>query len=446
MRAPNRETRLRRAGSETERRGALPQPHIIVVGAGAAGLMAARELVRAGKRVTILEARQRCGGRIETLPAETFGYPAEGGPEFIHGLAPVTRAVLRDAGLSLAPRGGSRWSTRTGKLAPDNTATPYGALFYQTLAEVTEDLPIAEFLETRFGTPKYAELRRRIMRTVEGYDAADPWRASTLALRDEWLAPEGRGGRIAEGYGAMIDYLAADCRRNGADLRFGAEVVAIDGGAGRLTANGRDGATVEADAVILTVPPPILPALALPPAASERAASAADIGYGNVVKILLRFATRWWTETAAHDLSDLSFLVADAAVPTWWTQHPARHPVLTGWYAGPKADRVSAMSEAELVEMGVASLADIFMLPPETIRRELVAARALNWGNDRFARGAYSYATVRTRAAQAALTRPAGDGIYFSGEAVHAGPDIGTVEAALASGRDTAKTVLENLD
>ena len=423
----------------------MPQSHFIVVGAGAAGLMAARELTLAGERVTIIEARQRCGGRIEALPTEAFGYSAEGGPEFIHGMASVTRAVLRDAGLSLAPRGGSRWSTRTGKLARDDTATPHGALFYQTLAEVKDDLPIAEFLETHFGAPKYAELRRRITRTVEGYDAADPRLASTLALRDEWLAPEGRGGRIAEGYGAMIDYLATDCRRRGAALRFGAEVVAIDAAAGQLTARCRDGAAVTGDAVILTVPPPILLEIALPPAAAQRAAASADIGYGNVVKILLRFATRWWAELDPHDLSDLSFLVSDATVPTWWTQHPAHHPVLTGWYAGPKADRVSALSEAELVEMGLTSLADIFALPPERLRSGLVAARAINWGNDPFARGAYSYATVQTRAAQAVLTRPAGDGIFFSGEAVHAGPDIGTVEAALASGRDTAQTILSNL-
>ena len=66
--------------------------HIIVVGAGAAGLMTARELGRVGKRVTIL--RDTCGGRIHPLPAAEFGCSAEGGAEFVHGEAPGLRAAV----------------------------------------------------------------------------------------------------------------------------------------------------------------------------------------------------------------------------------------------------------------------------------------------------------------------------------------------------------------
>src|SRR5277367_3107701 len=108
----------------------LDLTHFLVIGAGAAGLMLARELASAGKKVTVLEARDRCGGRIYKLPEEEFGYAAEGGAEFVHGAARVTRAVMREAGLSLSPRGGTRWSTRSGALLPDDSLIPDADRFY----------------------------------------------------------------------------------------------------------------------------------------------------------------------------------------------------------------------------------------------------------------------------------------------------------------------------
>jgi monoamine oxidase len=307
--------------------------------------------------------------------------------------------------------------------------------------ELKTDLPVAEFLERHFADRQYSGLRQEISRMVEGYDAADTRKASTFALRDEWF---GRGGgrhvRLAGGYGALIAFLVSECRREGVSIHLGAAVTAIEERRGRIAARCHDGALMEADAAILTVPLPLLHEIELPQAAREQAAASADIGFGNVVKILLRFSTRWWTDCAGHDLADLSFRFSDAKVPTWWTQYPASYPVLTGWYSGPKADAVAQLTESELVDMGLASLAEIFDLTMDRMRRDLVASQAINWGNDPFARGAYCYATPKTRQAQAALRKP--DGVLFSGEALYAGPDMGTVEAALASGLETARAIL----
>jgi len=417
--------------------------HFLIVGAGASGLMAARELARAGKSVTILEARDRCGGRIYPLPVEQFGYAAEGGAEFVDGSAPITRALVREARLSLAPLAGTRWSTRGGTLAPGGRRFPHADRLHQALAELKADLPVAEFLERYFSDRQFSELRREITRMLEGYDAADPARISTFALRDEWLERGlGPQGRIAGGFGALIAFLASDCRRHGAAIHLGAAVTAIEASGGRVAARCRDGSVHEADAAILTVPLPLLSEIALPREAGEKTALVSDMGFGNVVKILLRFKTNWWADHGGRNLADLSFLFSDnARVPTWWTQYPASHPVLTGWFAGPKADTVPRLSASELVDMGLASLAEIFALPLERITQELVASTAINWGNDPFARGAYSYATPQTRQAQSILKKSDGL-IFFSGEALYAGPDMGTVEAALASGRETAQAIL----
>ena len=417
----------------------------VIIGAGAAGLMAARALARGGKSVTLLEARDRWGGRIETLPAAEWGYAAEAGPEFVHGAASHTRSLMREAGLSLTPSRGTAWYAEDGVLSIDDRSTPYADEFRRELKALTDDLPVAEFLARQFGDARYAELRRSITRMVEGYDAADPARASTFALREEWL---GRGiaqqGRIAEGYGALMDFLLAECRRQNVAVHLGAAVTAIAAEVQKVTVRCRDGRAFAADGAILTVPLPLLRRIALPEEASAIAAAAsADIGFGNVVKILLRFSRQWWAAHGGQDLGDMSFLFSRAAVPTWWTQHPKAHPVLTGWLAGPRAAAVAALSSDDIVARGLGSLAQNFAVSEDWLKGMLVAARAIDWGADPFALGAYSYATPNTRQLLARLDRTDAR-ILFSGEAFYAGPEMGTVEAAFASGWQAAQKILQH--
>jgi monoamine oxidase len=415
----------------------------VIVGAGAAGLMAARELARAGKSVTLLEARERAGGRIETLPAAEFGYNAEGGAEFVHGAARHTRELMRAAGLSLIHAEGTAWHAAGGVLKRDERATPHAEEFRQALGALKIDLTIADFLAQHFGGSRYAELRRSITRMVEGYDAADPSRFSTFAMREEWMGRDrGQQGRIAQGYGALIAFLLSECQRLGVSVHWGAVVTAIAGEGAQVTIRCRDGRSFAAAGAVLAVPLPLLSQIALPePEAALAAAAVADIGFGNVVKILLRFSRNWWAAHQGQDLSDMSFLFSEAAVPTWWTQYPQTHPVLTGWLAGPRADAVATLSHDALIERALGALAQNFAVSPEWLRDQLEASRAINWGADLFAGGAYSYATPQTHQMLKRLDRAEAK-VWFSGEAFYEGPEMGTVEAALASGAKTARDIL----
>ncbi|MBR0783861.1 flavin monoamine oxidase family protein [Bradyrhizobium iriomotense] len=415
--------------------------HIVIVGAGAAGLMAARELARGGKRVTILEARERCGGRIHPLPASEFGYPADGGAEFVHGEAPVTRALLREAGLSLQEIEGTQWSFDGADFSREDRHDPHEAELQAVLGALKDDLTVADFLRRYFAGPEYERLRHSIERMVEGYDAADPARASILALREEWMdGGHHAQARIVGGYGALIEFLAGECRRHGAIIRFGCVVSAIDEADGALVIRCANGNVHACDRVIVTVPLPLLRDIALPVAARTKAAAADDIGFGSVIKILLRFARPWWRERKP-DLTDMTFLLSDQTIPVWWTRYPDKHAALTGWFGGPRTAELSHLDSQGLIDAGLSSLATIFDLPREAVARELVAAAATNWTHDRFARGAYSWATPRTRDAQAVLAGADG-AVLFSGEALYRGRDMGTVEAALVSGLATAETML----
>lgn len=416
--------------------------HIVVVGAGAAGLMAARELARAGRKVTILEARQRCGGRIHPLPASEFGYPADGGAEFVHGEAPVTRALLRDAGLSLQEIEGEPWSFHGTTFAREDRHQAHEAELRAVLRDLKDDLTVADFLRRHFAGDDYAPMRRSIERMVEGYDAADPERASTLALRAEWMdGGHALQARIDGGYGTMIDFLAAECRRHGVTIHLGCAVSAITEESGAAVVRCAGGDLHSCDRVILTVPLPLLREIALPASARTRLAATDDIGFGNVIKILLRFARPWWRERK-EELANMTFLLSDETIPVWWTQYPDLRPVLTGWIGGPRVAELDSLDSQGLIDAGLGSLAGIFGMVRGDIARELMAAAATNWSHDRYARGAYSWATPRTREAQAILARTDDGPVLFSGEALYRGRDMGTVEAALASGLETAGTLL----
>src|ERR1043165_1936350 len=122
---------------------------VIIIGAGAAGLMAARELTRAGKRILILEARDRIGGRIYTFSGNGFSVPVEAGAEFIHGEAKVTMDVLKEYGIAYAKTDGAFKQIRQGEQRGEITGEQYGKL-EKLLKGLKHDMPVDDFLDRYF--------------------------------------------------------------------------------------------------------------------------------------------------------------------------------------------------------------------------------------------------------------------------------------------------------
>ena len=116
--------------------------------------------------------------------------------------------------------------------------------------------------------------------------------------------------------------------------------------------------------------------------------------------------------------------------------------ILTGWLGGPKALALQHAVHDELLQMALSSLAKIFGLEPAYLWQDLLGAWSQNWSADPFFRGAYSYEVVDGATHQKTLQQPAEHTVYFAGEALHHGPELGTVEAALQSGKQAAAAML----
>jgi monoamine oxidase len=418
------------------------QHDIVIIGAGAAGLIAARILSAAGHTVTVLEASDRIGGRIQTIHSAGFTQPIEEGAEFMHGKLPLTMQLLKEAGVEYQAVAGKMIQVKNGRWSDQEEFVTGWDELMDRMADLKEDMTLADFLQQYFSDNKYTPLRQSARRFAEGFDVADPHEVSVFSIRDEWMNEQDEQYRIPGGYNQLVEYLQKACKANGCVINTSSVVKTIRWQPNKVEAVTATGQSFTAQKVIITAPLGVLQApvqhtaaITFEPALDARHQAFQQIGFGTVVKVFLQFSAPFWLEYR----KDIGFLLSEEAIPTWWTQLPDIIPVLTGWVGGPQAAQFTEVNEQTIVEQALQSLANIFTMQVEQIKGLLTASHVVKWQTNSFIAGAYSYSKLFTTAARKLLNEPVQDTIYFAGEGLYEGEAGGTVEAALYSGYSVSK-------
>jgi monoamine oxidase len=417
---------------------------IIIIGAGAAGLSAAEILSKKGYSIIVLEARERVGGRIHTLTDQGFSVPVEAGAEFIHGELPLTMELMKATNASWQEGRGRAWHVKEGKVAEGGMFDDAWDELMQKMEKIPHDMSMAEFLDKNFSEARYQSLKDSVKRFVQGYDAADIHKVSTKALYEEWSGEDIKGYRPVGGYAQLMNFLVNECQQHGTRIKLSSRVKKIQWRDGHVEVQ-TDKETFTGKKVIITIPVNVLKAnhVQFDPPIVNHMDAISKLETGGVIKFLFEFKDEFWerkNESPFRKMPGLNFLFSDAFIPTWWTQKPSSTPLLTGWLAGPVINTIQ-QDDATLLTKGFETLAYLFNCKVDDLQKEIRTAKVINWATDPFSLGAYAYKTLNTSDQLKIISTPVDNTIYFAGEALYDGPEMGTVEAALASGKSIAEKI-----
>jgi monoamine oxidase len=431
---------------------------VIVIGAGAAGLAAARSLAGRSLRVILLEARDRMGGRVWSHASARGAVAAELGAEFIHGGAPETMALLRDAGTAAVDTGGESWTCSDGgELRRNDVDFISAAGIFEEARELADDESVDRFLQRFDNDDAMRETAEAARAFVEGFDAADPAIASARAIADEWRSGvDFASARPLGGYGPMFECLRNACATAGIQSYLSTVVRRVSWRRGSVaveTQNARgESPTLRARAAIVTLPVGVLrhsgdetevvfdPGL---PAVKRDALHSIEMGHA--VKVALWFRTAFWERIRDGRYGDAGFFrCVGQPFPTYWTQFPLRSELIVAWTGGPKATALSGIPQAELIGRALNGFGILFGEPARA-REEFEDGAMHDWSHDPFARGAYSYVAVGGGDARAALAAPVDDTLFFAGEATSNDGQGGTVNGALETGERAAREAATSL-
>ena len=422
----------------------------VVIGAGAAGLAAARRLAQRGLKVVVLEARDRIGGRIWTKRIAGWPRPVELGAEFIHGGNPVLWSLMRQAGMEKTKVPDRHRFAQSGRLRPRVDAQPR---IDTVLRRIEPDASSSFGGWLRRHAPILPAIDCLLAQNyVENFHGAPLQLMSTRTLRETVMAGEGQQFRLKNGYDELMEALCRGLPARKLRLVLRSPVRQVQWSRHRAVVIA-DRGRWQARAVIVAVPVGVFHAspggggsIAFDPPLLEKQRLWRMIEPGYACRIVLRLRDTAWEEDVipaelrARRGAAFGFLQSsEEAFPVWWAQAP--DPVLVGWTGGPRAKAMAGLPKKEIFHRALHTLSRLFHARVDVLADFVVDWLAHDWTADPFSRGAYSFSMAGFEDAPQRLATPVDGTLFFAGEATADPLELGTVHGALASGERAAAEV-----
>lgn len=382
-------------------------PDVVVIGAGIAGITAARDLMKKGVSVSVLEARNRMGGRAFT-ESKTFGFPYDHGCAWLHSANknPLTPLVRR-AGYKVVDDSASDvWLYSGGEeLSGDQYDLAERAV--ETFANRVDGYDTAAHGDKsahaiRPPRNKWDRLAHLIMGEYEAGVSTKKLSAldfqTQIGTGVERLVPNGMAAGILKALGPVPVSLGTVVKR----VNWGGKTISVETNKGTLTAK----------AVIVTVPTDIISSrtIAFKPALPGWKMSAyQNCPMGVFDKTALLFKPEF--NDYLEEANTTSVYIEYKGV---WRSHVLRPfglPLVIAFTGG---EQSRGLSRAAAVDLAMGALVDAF---GSDVRSMFVKGHYTNWGADPFARGAYSYAKVDKNSARQKIADPIDNRLFFAGEA-----------------------------
>jgi monoamine oxidase len=403
----------------------------VVVGAGAAGLAAARTLVDAGRSVLVLEARERVGGRAWTQVTR-LGVPIDLGCEWLHSADrnPWT-GIARELGFTVNERTPDWGNLDDHRAIPREERRAWRAArdaLHVTIEEAAAsgpDRPAAELLPP---DGRWAAILNAVSSFANGVEL------DRLSAHDNARYHDsGVNWRLCEGYGALMERYA-----DGLPIRLGIIVRHIEHDRKTLRLETSAG-SIEAHCVVVAVPPTLLctGALRFAPELPEKLDAAAGLPLGFADKVFLELRGAVDDFPADHHVLGTTDRTATGS----YQLRPQGRPLIAAFLGGRNARDLEAAGDAAMIDFAVGELVGLF---GSAIRARLAPLATTAWGLDPYALGAYSYALPGRAGDRARLAAPVEEQLFFAGEAVSP-HDFSTAHGAYLSGIAAAGQVLAAL-